>query len=146
MAGFTRKQLEDKDKDELIDIILSLQSLVESLVDKVSSLEKEVSRLKKPTTSRNSSLPPSKDLSSARYPKRRSGGGGKTGGCTGIAGLCGAAGSAGGRAMGLAFAFWVHAPTGFLFRQGDLELAAQRLLKVVDVIEIFAAVTVRLFH
>lgn len=58
----------------------------------------------------------------------------------------GAAGSAGGRAMGLAFAFWVHAPTGFLFRQGDLELAAQRLLKVVDVIEIFAAVTVRLFH
>jgi len=83
MAGFTRKQLEDKDKDELIDIILSLQSLVESLVDKVSSLEKEVSRLKKPTTSRNSSLPPSKDLSSARYPKRRSGGGGKTGGQAG---------------------------------------------------------------
>ncbi len=85
MAGFIRKQLEGKDKDELIDI-LSLQSLVETLVDKVSTLEKEVPRLKKPSTSRNSSLPPSKDLTSARYPKRRSGGGGKTGGQPGHTG------------------------------------------------------------
>lgn len=80
MAGFTRKQLEAKDKDELVDIILSLQSMVETLAGRVSSLEKEVSRLKKPTTSRNSSLPPSKDLVSSRYPKPRDGGGGKTGG------------------------------------------------------------------
>lgn len=93
MVAFTRKQLEAKDKDELIDIILSLQSMVESLASlvvtleakvaslekEVVSLEKEVGRLKKPTTSRNSSLPPSKDLTGGRYPKGGSGNKGKSG-------------------------------------------------------------------
>lgn len=93
MVAFTRKQLEAKDKDELIDIILSLQSMVDSLASmvvtleakvaslekEVVSLEKEVGRLKKPTTSRNSSLPPSKDLTGGRYPKGGSGNKGKSG-------------------------------------------------------------------
>jgi transposase len=62
MVEYTRKQLEAKDKDELIDIILVMQSMIKTLVKRVDSLEKEVAHLKKPTTSRNSSLPPSKDL------------------------------------------------------------------------------------
>lgn len=87
MVGYTRKQLESKDKEELIDIILEmqdiileLQGMVTTLVNRVGSLESEVSRLRKPTTSRNSSLPPSKDMFSQRYPGRRSKSKLKTGG------------------------------------------------------------------
>lgn len=80
MVEYTRQQLESKDKEELIEIILAMQAMVKILVERVDNLEKEVSRLKKPTTSRNSSLPPSKDLTNQRYPKPRRGGERKTGG------------------------------------------------------------------
>jgi len=66
MEEYTREQLEAKDKDELIEIILVMQSMIKALVERVDTLEKEVARLKKPTTSRNSSLPPSKDLFSQK--------------------------------------------------------------------------------
>ena len=80
MVEYTRQQLESKDKEELIEIILAMQAMVKILVERVDNLEKEVSRLKKPTTSRNSSLPPSKDLTNQRYPKPRREGERKTGG------------------------------------------------------------------
>jgi len=62
MEKYTREKLEAKSKDELIDIILVMQSMIETLMARVLTLEQEVERLKTPKNSRNSSLPPSQDL------------------------------------------------------------------------------------
>ncbi|MDZ7741018.1 MAG: DUF6444 domain-containing protein [Bacteroidota bacterium] len=86
MPGYTRKQLEAKDKDELIDIILAMQSMIKTLVERVDTLEKEVDYLKKPTTSRNSSLPPSSDLFKHKNQSLRPKSNRKTGGQPGHTG------------------------------------------------------------
>lgn len=83
MEKYTREQLETKSKDELIDIILVMQSMIETLVARVTSLEQEVERLKKPRNSRNSSLPPSQDLFSYKNQSLRQKSNRKTGGQTG---------------------------------------------------------------
>ena len=57
-----RKALENKSKEELIDIVCELHTIVESLTKTVQALQDEVTRLKKPKNSNNSSLPPSHDL------------------------------------------------------------------------------------
>lgn len=80
MVEYTRKQLEAKDKDELIDIILVMQSMIKTLVARVDALEKEVASLKKPTTSRNSSLAPSTDLFKYKNQSLRQKSNRKTGG------------------------------------------------------------------
>jgi transposase len=86
MVEYTRKQLEAKDKDELIDIILVMQSIIKTLVERVDTLEKEVKYLKKPTTSHNSSLPPSKDLFKHKNQSLRPKSNRKTGGQPGHTG------------------------------------------------------------
>lgn len=83
MVEYTRKQLEAKDKDELIDIILIMQSMINSLVARVDTLEKEVAILKKPTNSRNSSRPPSTDLFQHKNQSLRQKSNRKTGGQSG---------------------------------------------------------------
>jgi len=83
MVEYTRKQLEAKDKDELIDIILIMQSMIKTLVARVDTLEKEVAILKKPTNSRNSSRPPSTDLFQHKNQSLRQKSNRKTGGQSG---------------------------------------------------------------
>jgi transposase len=57
-----RKGLKNKSKDELIDIICDLHTMVDSLTKTVKTLQDEVAQLKNPKNSNNSSLPPSHDL------------------------------------------------------------------------------------
>ena len=88
MVAFTRKQLEAKDKDELIDIILSLQSMVEAwrpwslprgqgcLAGKGGRLAGEGGWTPEEAYNEPQQFPaPSKDLTGGRYPK----GGGQQG-------------------------------------------------------------------
>ena len=53
---FTREQLEQMDKETLIDLVLLLQERLEELSQRVQQLEDQVAK-----QSRNSSKPPSSD-------------------------------------------------------------------------------------
>jgi transposase len=65
LPRFTREQLEQQDKDTLIDLVLLLQGQLDELSQRVQQLEDQVSK-----QSRNSSKPPSSD--GLRKPKTRS--------------------------------------------------------------------------
>jgi len=66
-----REQLEQMTREELIVLIESLYKVIGQLQERVASLEAELAELKKPpTTSRNSSQPPSRDQKPDRGEKR----------------------------------------------------------------------------
>lgn len=75
-----RKDLENKSKDELIDLVCELYAMVESLTKTVQTLQDEVAQLKNPKNSSNSSLPPSQDLFKHKNQSLRKKSNKKTGG------------------------------------------------------------------
>lgn len=75
-----RKALENKSKEELIDIVCELRTMVESLTKTVQTLQNEVTQLKKTKNSNNSSLPPSHDLFKHKNQSLREKSNKKTGG------------------------------------------------------------------
>lgn len=76
----SRESLQEKSKDELIDHILDLNDKIGLLMNAVTELKQEVERLKQPKNSRNSSLPPSRDLFQFRNQSIREKSNKKTGG------------------------------------------------------------------
>ena len=75
-----RKDLENKSKEELIDLVCDLYAIVESLTKTVQILQDEVASLKKTKNSNNSSLPPSHDLFKHKNQSLREKSNKKTGG------------------------------------------------------------------
>jgi len=76
----TRESLEKLSKDEAIDLIMELFSVVEQLTNEVKELKEEIRILKTPKNSRNSSFPPSRDMHRAKNKSLRSKSNRKTGG------------------------------------------------------------------